>query len=257
MCSSVWMGTARCRSDFVRASVEALFSNPEAWVAGGSVKTVATGLVGRTIAAATSLGSGWGTQSTSGLGGTTVGWTRWPLARTTDGCWIELVTLTSNWSETRMTSSTCASVLPVAESGCPKHQDHLLRTQHPGQALATVFSVRVLEDPYDPEAWSPGHISTDGSTGAGAFSRNAGGRGSLLVDLWWVLAVVAVAYGLVLAYGSIEVLRQEGPVAALLAPIVFISLHFGYGLGSLWGIVRFVVLRGWGLPRPEEHRLSR
>jgi hypothetical protein len=30
----------------------------------------------------------------------------------------------------------------------------------------------------------------------------------------------------------------------VLAPVVFMILHFGYGLGCLWGIVRFVILRG-------------
>jgi hypothetical protein len=65
------------------------------------------------------------------------------------------------------------------------------------------------------------------------------------------------AYAVGLVYGSIDVGRRTGWKHSLLAPVVFAILHFGYGIGSLWGVIRFVVLRGKGIQKPEDVKLSR
>jgi len=73
----------------------------------------------------------------------------------------------------------------------------------------------------------------------------------------WILAGYAAIYLLALFAGAVDVLRRHGLAEALLAPLVFAILHFGYGLGSLKGLVWFVLLRRGPSQRPEDHALSR
>ncbi|OHB55233.1 MAG: hypothetical protein A2Y07_11065 [Planctomycetes bacterium GWF2_50_10] len=64
-------------------------------------------------------------------------------------------------------------------------------------------------------------------------------------------------YLLLLVAGIVDVSRKAGVSYGLLSPIVFIILHFGYGFGSLWGIMRFILLKGKGMPKASAHKLSR
>lgn len=73
----------------------------------------------------------------------------------------------------------------------------------------------------------------------------------------WLLATYLGVYLLGLLAGTVDVGRRTGWRAALLAPVVFVILHFGYGLGSLKGVVWFLILRRGPGQRPEEHALSR
>jgi glycosyltransferase involved in cell wall biosynthesis len=57
------------------------------------------------------------------------------------------------------------------------------------------------------------------------------------------LSLYAGMYLSVIGLGSIQVGRRTGLRGLILAPVVFMILHFGYGLGCLWGIVRFVILK--------------
>ena len=57
------------------------------------------------------------------------------------------------------------------------------------------------------------------------------------------LLVYVSLYAGVLSLGALQVGRRTGVQGFLLAPIVFLILHLGYGLGCLWGIVRFVLLK--------------
>jgi len=82
--------------------------------------------------------------------------------------------------------------------------------------------------------------------------------GGLVSKVFWcILAATFLLYALVLVYGSIDVGKQAGWKYALLAPVVFAILHFGYGFGCLWGIVRFVLLRGKFMTKPSDAKLSR
>jgi glycosyltransferase involved in cell wall biosynthesis len=74
---------------------------------------------------------------------------------------------------------------------------------------------------------------------------------------WCIFAATLLLYALALVYGSIDVGKQAGWKYALLAPVVFAILHFGYGFGCLWGIVRFVLLRGKFMTKPSDAKLSR
>jgi glycosyltransferase involved in cell wall biosynthesis len=76
------------------------------------------------------------------------------------------------------------------------------------------------------------------------------------VSLWIVLGIAAfftitgkvmlggfsVFYSSVLIFGLLDVARKKEWRSALLSPIIFIILHFSYGIGSLYGIVWWVIL---------------
>lgn len=73
----------------------------------------------------------------------------------------------------------------------------------------------------------------------------------------YVLAAYAGLYIMVLLIGAIPAIRKSGFSIGIATPLVFPILHFSYGLGCLWGIVRFIIFKGIGLPKPEQYRLSR
>ena len=74
---------------------------------------------------------------------------------------------------------------------------------------------------------------------------------------WWLLAAELLLYILGITYGSFDVGQQIGWKYSLIAPIVYFFLHFGYGLGSLWGIVRFIFLQGRWIRCSADMKLSR
>jgi len=74
---------------------------------------------------------------------------------------------------------------------------------------------------------------------------------------WWLLGAEFALYVLGLLYGVYDVSSKAGWKYALPAPLVFRILHFAYGIGGLWRIIRFVVLRGWKMKRVDEFKLSR
>ena len=74
---------------------------------------------------------------------------------------------------------------------------------------------------------------------------------------WLVLGGILSIYILGLLFGSVDVARQAGLKYAITAPIVFFIIHFGYGIGGLWGIIRFLLLRGAGMKKPTEMKMSR
>lgn len=64
---------------------------------------------------------------------------------------------------------------------------------------------------------------------------------------WWLLRYALAAYAIVyltgLLVGAIMAMRRHGFLVGLCTPIVFPLLHFGYGIGSLRAVIRFVILR--------------
>jgi len=73
----------------------------------------------------------------------------------------------------------------------------------------------------------------------------------------WALAAFAAMYALGLLVGAVQVARRAGVAEALAAPFIFMVLHFAYGIGTLKGVLWFMVLRRGGRRRPEDHPLSR
>lgn len=75
--------------------------------------------------------------------------------------------------------------------------------------------------------------------------------------LSWLLACYAGLYLMLLIMGMLHTACREGYKKALLVPIVFIIMHFGYGLGSLVGIWSWVILRGKYISGWAAHKISR
>jgi hypothetical protein len=84
-----------------------------------------------------------------------------------------------------------------------------------------------------------------------------GSAGFLWNPLWILLFIEAALYILVLLIGALDVGLKSGWQYAPLAPVAFAILHFAYGLGSLWGVVRFSILRAKGLKKAEQMQMSR
>jgi hypothetical protein len=74
---------------------------------------------------------------------------------------------------------------------------------------------------------------------------------------WYLLETEMILYVMVLLVGALVVGLKSGWRFVPIAPLVFLILHFAYGLGCLWGFIRFSILKGWGMKRPEEIRVSR
>jgi len=72
-----------------------------------------------------------------------------------------------------------------------------------------------------------------------------------------LLAIEAALYMMGLLTGTVDVGIKSGWRYAPLAPLVFAILHFGYGLGSLWGVVRFIIIKRHGLKKAEEIQMTR
>ena len=81
--------------------------------------------------------------------------------------------------------------------------------------------------------------------------------GFMWKPLWYLLALEVGLYLVGILAGAIDVGRKAGWKYMPLAPVVFAILHFAYGLGSLWGVVRFVLLGGKGMKKVQEMKMSR
>ena len=250
-------GHCEIPSDFVRKSVTTLLEHPDAWVAGGYWKTQSSGLVGKAVSAAT--------QSPVGVGnarhrlGNYDGWVdtlpygahhKWilekigffdeQLVRNQDDEFNMRINLAGGkiwmssdiWSIYHARSSLGKLWRQYFQYGfwrirtIQKHK----RPATVRQMIPMLFVLSLL----------------------------------LLIILGAIWPIVFVALGaelvlyiLGISYGIKDIFQQTNIKCALLGFLIFPILHFGYGLGCVWGIVRFVLLRGIGLAKPEEFSLSR
>lgn len=69
--------------------------------------------------------------------------------------------------------------------------------------------------------------------------------GLVMPSFLWGSVGIAGLYGVVNLLASLHAAwRERSAAIGFLLPLVFVTLHVGYGLGSLWGLVRLV-----GLPQ--------
>ena len=73
----------------------------------------------------------------------------------------------------------------------------------------------------------------------------------------YLLGIEITLYILGLIAGSLDVGRKSGWQYAPVVPLIFIILHFAYGLGSIWGIIRFYILKGRYMKKSGELQMSR
>ena len=250
-------GHAEIPGDFISKSVQCLAEHPDAWVAGGPIRTVADTYAGRAIAAA--MRSPVGVGNSRFRLGDYEGWVdtlafgvhhKWvvdrvgyfdeELVRNQDDEFNLRIILASGriWMS-KAIQSTYFSRASLGRLWKQYFQygfwriRTLQKHKRPAgirQVIPLAFVLSLLFPALACLLWRP-----------------------LLI----LLAAEIILYMLALAIGALDVGRKSGWRYAPIAPLVFALLHFAYGLGSLWGAVRFCVLRGHGMKKAEEMQMSR
>jgi len=250
-------GHAEIPIDFIAKSIRCLREHPDAWIAGGSIRTIAETYTGRAIASAM--------QSPIGVGnsrfrlGHYEGWVD-TLAFGTHHKWI--VDKIGDFDEELVRNQDDEFNLRVNLAGGKIWMSKDIQSTYYSRS-----SLRKLWRQYFQYGfWRIRTLQKH--------KRPAGFRqlapllfvSSLLLlglaglgwkPFWIVLAVESTLYLLALAIGALDVARKSGWRYAPLAPAIFAILHFAYGFGSLWGIVRFSVLKHRGVIKPEAAQMSR
>ena len=243
--------------DFIAASIRCLHEHPQAWVAGGYIKTVADSFTGRAIASA--MRSSIGVGNSRFRLGDYEGWVD-TLAFGTHHMWI--IDKVGYFDEELVRNQDDEFNLRIILAGGKIWMSKSIQSTYfsrgsLGKLWKQYFQygfwrIRTLQKHKRPASFRqlvpllfvlslllPGL--------AGFFWK----------PLWILLAIEAVLYLLGLVIGALDVGLKSGWRYAPLAPAVFAILHFAYGLGSLWGVVRFSVLRGYGMKQPEQMQMSR
>lgn len=250
-------GHAEIPTDYVVKSVQCLREHPQAWVSGGSIRTVADTYTGRAIAAA--MRSPIGVGNSRFRLGEYEGWVD-TLAFGTHHKWI--VDKVGYFDEELVRNQDDEFNLRILLAGGKIWMSKAIQS--------TYFSRGSL-----PKLWRQyfqygfWRIRTLQKHKRPATFRQLvplifvwsflllGLAGVAWRPLWILLAVEVVLYVLGLIAGVVDVGRKAGWRYAPVAPVIFAILHFAYGTGSLWGAVRFCILKGRGLKKPQEMQMSR
>ncbi len=250
-------GHAEIPKDFITKSVQCLAEHPEAWVAGGPIKTVADTYTGRAIAAA--MCSPIGVGNSRFRLADYEGWVD-TLAFGTHHKWV--FDRVGYFDEELVRNQDDEFNLRIILAGGKIWMSKAIQSTYFSRG-----SLRTLWRQYFQYGfWRVRTLQKH--------KRPAGVRQviplafvlSLLLlglgGLFWrpflvFLIAEAILYALALAVGALGVGSKSGWQYAPAAPLVFALLHFGYGLGSLWGAVRFCALAGRGMKKPEETQMSR
>jgi len=250
-------GHAEIPRDFITKSVQCLAEHPDAWVAGGPISTVADIYTGRAIAAA--MCSPIGVGNSRFRLGDYEGWVD-TLAFGTHHKWV--VDKVGYFDEELVRNQDDEFNLRIILAGGKIWMSKTIQSTYFSRgSLCRLWSqyfqygfwrIRTLQKHRRP-AGIRQVIPL-----AFVLSLLFLGLAGLLWRPFLVLLIAeAILYVLALAIGALDVGRKSGWQYAPAAPLVFALLHFAYGLGSLWGAVRFCVLAGRGMKKPEEMQMSR
>jgi len=250
-------GHVEIPADFISKSIHCLNEHPEAWVAGGHIKTVADSFAGKAIAAAM--------QSPIGVGnsrfrlGDYEGWVD-TLAFGAHYKWI--VDKIGYLDEELVRNQDDEFNLRIILAGGKIWMSKAIQSTY----FARSSLYKLWKQYFQYGFW---RIRTLQKHKRPASLRQlvpllfvsslllSGIAGFLWKSLWMLLAIEAALYMLALVIGTLDVGHKSGWQYAPLAPSVFAILHFAYGLGSLWGVVRFSILKGRGMKKPEQMEMSR
>ena len=250
-------GHARVPKDFIENSIECLREHPEAWVSGGYIKTVADNYIGGAIASA--MRSPIGVGNARFRTGDYDGWVdtlafgmhyKWvvdkigyfdeELVRNQDDEFnLRIILAGGKICMSKSVQSTYFSRTSLGQLWRQYFQYGFWRIRTfqkhkrpatPRQLVPLLFVLSIL------------------LLGIGGF---------LWTPFWVLLLTEMILYVLGLIIGAVDVGRKSEWRFAPIAPLVFMILHFAYGLGSLWGIIRFSLLKNWGMKKPEEIQMSR
>jgi len=250
-------GHVEIPADFIAKSIRCLHEHPEAWVAGGYIKTVADSFTGQAIASA--MRSPIGVGNSRFRLGDYEGWVD-TLAFGTHHRWI--VDKIGYFDEELVRNQDDEFNLRIILAGGKIWMSKSIQSTYFSRG-----SLRKLWKQYFQYGFW--RIRTLQKHKRPASFRQLvpllfvlslllpSLAGFLWKPLWILLAIEASLYVLGLLFGTLDVGRKSGWRYAPLAPVVFAILHFAYGAGSLWGSVRFSILRGHGMKKPEEIQMSR
>lgn len=250
-------GHAEIPADFIVRSIQCLREHPDAWIAGGSIQTVAKNYIGRAIAASM--------QSPIGVGnarfrlGNYEGWVD-TLAFGTHHKWV--VDKIGAFDEELVRNQDDEFNLRVNLAGGKIWMSKDIQSTYYSRGSLSklwrqyfqygFWRIRTLQKHKRPAGFR--------QLAPLLFVLSLlvlGLAGFVWKPIWYVLAMESALYLLALAIGALDVARKSGWRYAPLAPIIFVLLHFAYGFGSLWGIVRFSVLKTRGVIKPEAIQISR
>lgn len=250
-------GHAKVPKDFIKNSIECLRGHPEAWVAGGYIKTVANNYIGGAIASA--MRSPFGVGNARFRTGDYDGWVdtlafgmhyKWvvdkigyfdeELVRNQDDEFnLRIVLAGGKICMSKSVQSTYYSRTTLGQLWRQYFQYGFWRIRTfqkhkrpatPRQLVPLLFVMSLLLLAIGGIFWMP---------------------------LWTVLLTETILYVLGLIIGAVDVGRKSGWRFVPIAPLIFIILHFAYGIGSVWGVVRFWILKKWDTKKPEQIQMSR
>jgi len=250
-------GHVEIPADFITNSIRCLHEHSEAWVAGGYIKTAAESFVGRAIAAAM--------QSPIGVGnskfrlGDYEGWVD-TLAFGIHHKWIvekigyfdeELVRNQDDEFNLRiiLAGGKIWMSKAIQSTYFSRGSLYKLWKQYFQYGFWRIMTLQKHKRPASIRQLVPLLF---------VLSLLLLGLAGFLWKPFWITLIIAIAlYVLALLIGALDVGRKSGWQYAPLAPVVFAVLHFAYGFGSLWGIVRFSILRASGLKNSKQMQMSR
>jgi len=250
-------GHVEIPADFISKSIRCLHEHPEAWIAGGYIKTVADSFTGKAIAAA--MQSPFGVGNSRFRLGDYEGWVD-TLAFGAHHKWV--VDKIGYFDEELVRNQDDEFNLRIILAGGKIWMSKSIRSTY----FSRGFLRKLWKQYFQYGFW---RIRTLQKHKRPASFRQIvpllfvlsllllGFAAFLWKPLWIILVTEVILYLLGLAIGAFDVGNKTGWRYAVLAPVVFAILHFAYGLGSLWGVVRFSILRGRGIKKPERMQMSR
>jgi len=250
-------GHAEIATDFIRKSIQCLHEHPDAWVVGGYIETVADDYIGRVIASA--MRSPIGVGNSRFRLGDYEGWVD-TLAFGTHHKWI--VDKIGYFDEELVRNQDDEFNMRIILAGGKIWMSKSIRSKYfsrgsLGKLWRQYFQygfwrIRTLQKHKRPATFRQLVPLLF------VLSILLWGLAGLLWRPFWILLVIEAAiYVIGLLAGALDVGRKSGWRYTLPAPLVFLILHFGYGLGSLWGVIGFLIFKGYGIKRSKEIKISR
>ena len=250
-------GHVEIPSDFITESIRCLHEHPHAWVAGGYIKTISDSFLGQTIASA--MRSPIGVGNSRFRLGDYEGWVD-TLAFGAHHKWI--VDKIGYFDEELVRNQDDEFNLRIILAGGKIWMSKAIQSIYfsrgsLGRLWKQYFQygfwrIRTLQKHKRPASFRQLvpllFVFSLLLTGLAGF---------LWKPFWILLAIETILYVLGLVIGAVDVGRKSGWRYASFAPIVFAILHFAYGFGSLWGFIRFSILKGGGMKKPEQMQMSR
>ena len=250
-------GHAKIPRDFIRKSIECLNEHPDAWVVGGYIETVADNYIGGAIASAMRSPIGVG-NARFRMGGYE-GWVD-TLAFGTHHKWV--VDKVGYFDEELVRNQDDEFNLRIILAG---GKIWMSKSIHSTYFSRTSLS-KLWKQYFQYGFW---RVRTLQKHKRPATLRQLvpllfvlsilllGMAGFLNRFFWFLLETEMIFYVMGLFVGASIVGCQSGWRFAPIAPLVFVILHFAYGLGSVWGVIRFLIFKNRGMREPEEMQMSR